>query len=83
MATFIRQGCKGCRHCEHGAKDLFLKIITTCFICFTCGLGLLIFPFIRKCPICGHSYFLNRHHPNQQQQGASQTNVYVSTNTKE
>lgn len=61
MATFIHQGCKGCRHCEGGARNIAMSFLTSCFLLFTLGFGSIVFPFIRKCPTCGHSYFLNKH----------------------
>lgn len=38
-----------------------MSFLTSCFLLFTLGFGSLVFPFIRKCPTCGHSYFLNKH----------------------
>jgi len=57
----IQRGCVGCKPCEGGAANIGRNMLLF-FICiFTCGLGLLIIPFYKKCVFCGHSMFLNKH----------------------
>lgn len=59
--TYQRSYCKGCCVCEGGADNIKRNIVLwTLGIC-TCGLGLLVLPFNKKCTKCGHNTFMNKH----------------------
>ena len=61
VATIRTARCPGCCVCEGGANNIKRKtVLWTIGIC-TCGMGLIILPFFKKCTTCGHSTFMNNH----------------------
>ena len=59
--AYQRSYCKGCCVCEGGADNIKRNIVLwTLGIC-TCGFGLLVLPFNKKCTKCGHNTFMNKH----------------------
>lgn len=64
--TFVNSGCQGCRKCEGGGRNVGCACITALLACCTGGLLCIAFPFIGRCPTCGHTRWLNRHSANGQ-----------------
>lgn len=63
VETYARRGCFGCCHCEGGSRNIIRTATLWMIGLFTCGFGLLVIPFFRKCVYCGHGTFLNGHNP--------------------
>lgn len=77
--TFVSSGCQGCRKCEGGARNIGCECVTAMLVLFTCGLFCIAFPFIGRCPTCGHTRWLNKHSANGQ--SASNVDLTVNVNT--
>ena len=59
--VMTKRGCRGCRKCEGGVRNIGCMCVTLFVVCCTCGLFLLAFPFIGRCARCGHTNWLNKH----------------------
>lgn len=64
---YHRHGCVGCCLCEGGAQKVKRQTVLWTIALFTCGFGLLILPFYKKCLYCGHNTFMNKHRHNQEE----------------
>lgn len=61
IETYSRKGCVGCCLCEGGSKSIGRTTVLWTIGILTCGLGLLVLPFFKKCVYCGHNTFMNGH----------------------
>lgn len=59
--VYSQHGCIGCCVCEGGAQKVKRQAVLWTLGIFTCGLGLLVLPFYKKCVYCGHNMFMNQH----------------------
>lgn len=59
--NYARQACPDCCVCTGGTTN----VGRTCVLILL-GItvfGLLVLPFFKKCPTCGHNMFMNEHKP--------------------
>ena len=61
LDNYARAACPTCKACTGGAENVgricVLGLLAMSIV------GLLVIPFFKKCPTCGHSMFMNEHKP--------------------